>query len=377
MKHDIKKLENGDETMVGERGVALSGGQKARVNLARAVYREADIYLLDDPLSAVDSHVGRHLFDKCIKDFLKDKVVILVTHQLQYLKEADNILVLNKGSVIHQGDFPAIIKSGADISSFMSEDKEEEEANDDIDIEKPEKEIIDTSDEEKEKKHEELDEVEQSLLPQTKAKDEHEELTKEGNINKRVYIDYIKSGANLCTGFVLTVATISTHGCYVLSDLWIRKWTNDEEQQIQQYEEHLFNDTIDVLDFNDTFGSLAKNYSDQLNAEFEHMSESNKFNLAIYAALVLGLVVACAIQTVQYYVCCMTASRTLHNRMFEKILRAPTHFYDVNPTGRILNRFSKDMGSMDEQLPMTMLDVKWVNVLVRFCDKDVIVNTFF
>ena len=81
------------------------GGQKARVNLARAIYKEADIYLLDDPLSAVDAHVGKHLFEECIKKFLEDKVVILVTHQIQYLKEADNILVLQQGKVTHQGRF--------------------------------------------------------------------------------------------------------------------------------------------------------------------------------------------------------------------------------------------------------------------------------
>ena len=81
------------------------GGQKARVNLARAIYKDADIYLLDDPLSAVDAHVGKHLFEECIKKFLEDKVVILVTHQIQYLKEADNILVLQQGKVTHQGRF--------------------------------------------------------------------------------------------------------------------------------------------------------------------------------------------------------------------------------------------------------------------------------
>jgi ATP-binding cassette subfamily C (CFTR/MRP) protein 4 len=80
---DFELWPDGDKTIVGERGVSLSGGQKARINLARAVYRDADIYLLDDPLSAVDAHVGRHLFDNCIKTYLKDKLVILVTHQLQ------------------------------------------------------------------------------------------------------------------------------------------------------------------------------------------------------------------------------------------------------------------------------------------------------
>jgi len=94
LERDFTLLPKGDQTLVGERGISLSGGQKARVNLARCLYVDADIYLLDDPLSAVDTHVGRHLFDKAINGFLKDKTRILVTHQLQYLKEVDQILVL-------------------------------------------------------------------------------------------------------------------------------------------------------------------------------------------------------------------------------------------------------------------------------------------
>ena len=86
----------GDETAVGEKGVTLSGGQKARIGLARCLYVEADIYLLDDPLSAVDTHVGHHIFEKAIKKFLAGKICILVTHQLQYLERVDQILVLEK-----------------------------------------------------------------------------------------------------------------------------------------------------------------------------------------------------------------------------------------------------------------------------------------
>lgn len=91
---DFSLLPNGDQTLVGERGVSLSGGQKARVNLARSLYVDADIYLMDDPLSAVDTHVGRHLFDKAINGYLRDKIRVLVTHQLQYLKDVDQILIL-------------------------------------------------------------------------------------------------------------------------------------------------------------------------------------------------------------------------------------------------------------------------------------------
>jgi len=94
LQTDFTTLPQGDQTIVGERGISLSGGQKARINLARCLYVDADIYLLDDPLSAVDTQVGRHLFDNAINGFLKDKIRILVTHQLQYLVDVDQILAL-------------------------------------------------------------------------------------------------------------------------------------------------------------------------------------------------------------------------------------------------------------------------------------------
>ena len=95
LERDFDLLPQGDETEAGERGASLSGGQKARVNLARCLYVDADIYLLDDPLSAVDTHVGRHIFDEVVNGFLKDKIRVLVTHQLQYLKEVDTVCIIN------------------------------------------------------------------------------------------------------------------------------------------------------------------------------------------------------------------------------------------------------------------------------------------
>jgi ATP-binding cassette subfamily C (CFTR/MRP) protein 4 len=94
--NDLGHFPDGDGTLVGERGTSLSGGQKARVNLARALYINADIYLLDDPLSAVDAKVGRHLFDHAIKSFLNGKIRVLVTHQLQYINEVDKIIFLKQ-----------------------------------------------------------------------------------------------------------------------------------------------------------------------------------------------------------------------------------------------------------------------------------------
>lgn len=98
LEKDFEQFPNGDHTIVGDRGASLSGGQKARINLARAVYRDADIYLLDDPLSAVDIHVSKRLYEDCINGYLANKTRILVTHQVFYLRDNDHIIILNNVS---------------------------------------------------------------------------------------------------------------------------------------------------------------------------------------------------------------------------------------------------------------------------------------
>ena len=118
LNSDISRLPNGDNTVLGERGCSLSGGQRARVNLARAVYFDADIYLLDDPLSAVDAKVGKHIFEKCISGVLSNKIRILVTHQLQYLKNADYIVILDKGTIVKEGEYSEMKESGMEIESL-------------------------------------------------------------------------------------------------------------------------------------------------------------------------------------------------------------------------------------------------------------------
>lgn len=105
LKDDFRQLPHGDRTIVGEKGISLSGGQKARVNLARAIYKRSDIYLLDDPLSAVDTHVGQHIFEQCIQVFLADKICVLVTHQLQYFKNVHHIVLLTSGRVEAERSF--------------------------------------------------------------------------------------------------------------------------------------------------------------------------------------------------------------------------------------------------------------------------------
>lgn len=117
LMQDFSTLANGDETVIGERGMSLSGGQKARINLARAVYKSADIYLFDDVLSAVDNQVGSHIFNECFQKFLKGKTIILITHQLQYLSGTENVILMNKGRIESQGDATENTKSFSRIFS--------------------------------------------------------------------------------------------------------------------------------------------------------------------------------------------------------------------------------------------------------------------
>ena len=112
LTEDIQRFPDYDQTVVGERGEVLSGGQKARVSLARVVYADADLYLLDDPLSAVDFKVGKHIFETCIKDLLGDKMRVLTSHQEQYMKEADQVIVLYKGRLLEKGSFTKLQEKG-------------------------------------------------------------------------------------------------------------------------------------------------------------------------------------------------------------------------------------------------------------------------
>lgn len=131
LKPDLEILPGGDMTEIGEKGINLSGGQKQRVSLARAVYANADIYFLDDPLSAVDSHVGKHIFDKVIgpKGLLKNKTKLLVTHGITYLPQTEQILVMKDGQVSESGTYRELLDKKGAFAEFLlqhiSEDNNE------------------------------------------------------------------------------------------------------------------------------------------------------------------------------------------------------------------------------------------------------------
>jgi ATP-binding cassette subfamily C (CFTR/MRP) protein 4 len=123
LESDLEQLPAGDGTQIGERGINLSGGQKQRLGLARACYQDADIFLLDDPLSAVDAHVGAHIFSKCIRGFLKEKTVLMACHQLQYLASADHIVLLQNETVLENwiGSYHELLGADTELSRLVRE----------------------------------------------------------------------------------------------------------------------------------------------------------------------------------------------------------------------------------------------------------------
>lgn len=133
LKPDFEMLPGGDQTEIGEKGINLSGGQKQRVSLARAVYANTDIYFLDDPLSAVDSHVGKHIFDKVIgpEGLLKHKTRVLVTHGITYLPKTDKIVVLKDGEVSESGTYQELLSRKSAFAEFLMQHINEQVNDDD------------------------------------------------------------------------------------------------------------------------------------------------------------------------------------------------------------------------------------------------------
>ncbi|KAK4879113.1 hypothetical protein RN001_007259 [Aquatica leii] len=290
LERDLKIFCYGDKTIVGENGVSLSGGQKARINLARAIYRDADIYLLDDPLSAVDTHVGKQIFENCIRTFLKNKTVILVTHQLQYLKYVDHIIVLQEGLLKFQGSPMELQQTGIDFAKYLKHDNEEQSVN------KLNKEGL--------------------IL----GNETGNELAKAGETtlnSKSVFLStykkYIQAGR--CTWLV-----VLTFLCFVGTQV------------------------LTSLSFYFTA------YWVRIKKEASYESQQ-KINLYVYCAITLATFIFSILRIITYVNVSMKSSTALHKLMLSRLIRAPLSFFHLSSSGCILNRFAKDLGTIDDVLP--------------------------
>ncbi|XP_071820242.1 ATP-binding cassette sub-family C member 4-like [Apostichopus japonicus] len=321
LKRDLDLLPDGDQTMIGERGVTLSGGQKARINLARALYDGSDIVLLDDPLSAVDSEVGKHIFDKCIMGYLADTPRILVTHQLQYLATADQIIVLKDGQIEGKGTLNELTEKGIDFAKLMSNDESvEEEGGTSLKYARSYK-----MRNQGQKEEQPNENVSQKLF---KAEEK-----KKGDIKWSVYGKYFKSGTNWLGLVCLVFFLLSTQVVYVLADYWLALWTELEEAR-----------TVN-----------SRNVTNHFILGF--LPPSTERAAFIYGMLILALMLFGLVRAFLALHIMINSSKNLHNKMFAAVLRSPIFFFDTNPTGRIQNRFTKDIGIMDDQLPLTFFDM--------------------
>ncbi|XP_056606564.1 multidrug resistance-associated protein 4 [Triplophysa dalaica] len=332
LKRDMELLPDGDLTLIGDRGATLSGGQKARVNLARAVYQDADIYLLDDPLSAVDAEVGRHLFEQCICGILKDKPRILVTHQLQFLKAADQILVLKEGHTVAQGTYSELQRSGVDFTSLLKKDEEDEISAEKEPPRSPRSRTLSQNSVRSQSSSVLSVKDEADKLPAETVHTMAEESRSEGNIGFRLYWKYFRAGANVVMLVFILVLNLLAQVSYILQDWWLAYWATEQEK----------------LD-------NPSNTTSGMNATISQPLDL-KFYLGIYGGLTVATVIFGFMRSLIMFKALVSSAQTLHTRMFNCILRTPVRFFDINPIGRILNRFSKDIGQLDSQLPWTSVD---------------------
>ncbi|KAK0424597.1 hypothetical protein QR680_008742 [Steinernema hermaphroditum] len=355
LKPDLEMLAAGDMTEIGERGINLSGGQKQRVSLARAVYSQRDVFLLDDPLSAVDAHVGKHLFERVISSetgLLRGKTRILVTHGVHFLKHCDRVIVLKDGQISEQGTYQELITARGAFAEFLEEfvtkaierrrttstsavSCDEEEEDDEV------KEVISDlgafSPEMKRRFESQLSHVsrtsgehkahvvahETEVLKESDDEDGRlieEESVEKGQVKLSVYANYIRACGSLMT-FLFFLSYVVCGASRFLQSMWLVDWSNDQ---------------------------AASSNGSHVETAFE--------NLGIYVGYVAAEALAHAGECIIVAIGTLHASRVLHKALLNNVIRLPMSFFDTTPLGRIINRFSKDVSVVDEDFPRYLGD---------------------
>lgn len=299
LRPDLEMLPSGDLTEIGERGITVSGGQKQRLNIARAIYFDADIVLMDDPLSAVDAHVGKHIMDNAICGLLGNKCRVLATHQLHVLPRVDRIVWMKEGSIYKVATFPELMETDAEFQKLMETTSTEEKKEDEEHVNEDE-----VEDEKKDVRKRKGKKPAGALMQQ-------EERAVKG-VNSDVYFAYIKaSGSILNAPLVISILVLS-QGTNIVTSLWLSWWTSNK------------------------FGFGVGTY------------------IGVYAALGFCQSALMFLFAVLLTSLGTKASKVMLHRAISHVLRAPMSFFDTTPLGRITNRFSKDVDTMDNALTDSM-----------------------
>lgn len=291
-------LPHGDLTEIGERGITISGGQKQRLNIARAIYFDADIVLMDDPLSAVDAHVGRHIFDNAILGLLKDKCRILATHQLWVLSRCDRIVWMEAGKIQAVDTFDNLMrdhKGFQDLMETTAVEKKEEEAEED-DEKLKQLVLTETAEARKAKKNKKG----AALMQQ--------EERPEASVPWSVYGAYVRASGTLLNAPLVIFVLILSQGANIMTSLWLSYWTSDK------------------------FGLSIGQY------------------IGIYAGLGAVQALLMFLFSVLLSILGTNSSKVMLREAMFRVLRAPMSFFDTTPLGRITNRFSRDVDVMDNNL---------------------------
>ncbi|KAJ2260833.1 hypothetical protein GGI01_002727 [Coemansia sp. RSA 376] len=376
LRPDLEMLPGGDMTEIGEKGINLSGGQKARVSLARAVYARADIYILDDPLAAVDAHVGKHIFTHVLgpQGMLKTRARILVTNAVQYLGNVDSVVMLRDGQVVECGSFSQVMDNRGEIFEFVhkyiegelssrdesgesgtasgAEFYEDEPTSNEQDgmplptgagiRRKSTKQTLGRASigmtQEALSRRKQPGRLTQAELEQEATAENGRTMTTEfsrqGKVERDIYRIYIQAcGIRNAAmfGAALLVASVSN----VSANMWLKHWasTNAEEDSTGSVWTTLFS------------------------------GHSVFYYLLIYGAIgLLGASMSSLQSFLLWTRCSIRASKKIHENMLRGVLRSPMSFFDVTPLGRILNRFSSDLQRCDETLPRSVSGM--VNTMV-------------
>ncbi|KAI0697630.1 multidrug resistance-associated ABC transporter [Cerioporus squamosus] len=365
LQPDLDMLEDGDATEIGARGVSLSGGQKARVALARAVYAPSKYVLLDDPLSAVDSHTARFLFEKLLRGpLLANRTVILVTHHVELVLPGAHYLVrMLDGRIDTQGTIKELRASGvlediAQVEEIEAHNEEQAvaavkenpnaEIDADIDANGTQPAIV------KEKKK-----------PRKLVEAEHRET---GSVKWHIYNTYLKASSYWTWG-ILFILIILTQVLGVGEKIWIKIWgdaygeghtvpTEHFSYSYRAYTEHQYVLDDGLAHFHHTTSVHAPSVPfTATNIRFPPAQEHPYFYIGIYAAISLSAGLVNILGVITQYTGALRASRILFDKLLKTVVRATMRWHDVTPQGRMLNRFSKDVETVDTSLASTLQQV--------------------